>query len=119
LWTSDPSNGYSATLQDPSPGKSWNQWWTSVAVPRGVVVMAQNYAGYTSSYTIDRLCQLAQDPLAVGSNCSKSSYQVTTGSDQTAGSQGLNSVSQVYYRITIRIDGPRNTLSYIQTIVSL
>src|SRR5450759_5153706 len=44
----------------------------------GVVVMAQNYAGYTSSYTIDRLCQLAQDPLAVGSNCSKSSYQVTT-----------------------------------------
>jgi type IV pilus assembly protein PilX len=119
LWTSDPTNGYSATRQDPSPGQSWGQWWTSVAVPRGVVVMAQNSAGYTSSYTIDRLCGNAVDPMSPNSNCSKSSYQVTSGSDQTAGSQGLNTISQVYYRITTRIDGPRNTVSYIQTIVSL
>jgi hypothetical protein len=43
----------------------------------------------------------------------------TAGSSKGSGVVALLYNSQIYYRITTRIAGPRNTVSYVQTIVSL
>jgi hypothetical protein len=36
----------------------------------------------------------------------------------TYGSAALPSTSQIYYRITTRVTGPRNTVSYVQVMVN-
>ena len=42
-----------------------------------------------------------------------------TGNAEEAGEIQLNAPSEVYYRITARVDGPRNTVSYIQVVVAI
>ena len=41
------------------------------------------------------------------------------GSSCDAARTNLNSVSQVYYRVTVRVAGPRNTVSFVQSMVAL
>jgi type IV pilus assembly protein PilX len=122
LWADIPAQGYVARRQDPGSTQTWDSFWTSVLVPGGqVVTLAQDGAtGNTVSYTIQRLCNALGDPTAPTVDCS--TPQTTGGS--AGGSKGAGVVallynSAIYYRITARIRGPRNTVSYIQTIVSL
>ena len=67
----------------------------------------------TSYYVIERMC--ANPGAAVGSNCNLSSAAL--GAD--AGTQhyeGLSRAGDAYYRVTVRVDGPRNTVQYAQAI---
>jgi type IV pilus assembly protein PilX len=74
----------------------------------------------TVSYVIHRLCNKEGNPSTVGMYCSYSPhYAVTTGNSNAAGSVPLKFNGQSYYRITSRIEGPRNTVSYVQTIIAL
>ena len=83
-------------------------------------------AGYTVRYVINRVCNIAGDPNSVVGaggtpmSCSRLGAGTSEGSTRGGASYGntpLTGESQQYYRITTRIDGPRNTVRYIQTLV--
>ncbi len=115
-------SGYVSSRQDPTTGQSWDQFWTTVLVPGGqTVTLPIDGAGNTVSYTIQRLCNVSNmSPTAPGVDCAQpqSSSNITTGS-KGAGAIALQYNGQIYYRITSRVVGPRNTISFIQTIVAL
>jgi len=76
-------------------------------------------AGNQVNYVVHRMCDLAGNPSTV--NCVRTSTGGTIGGTQggaTYGSAALPSTSQIYYRITARITGPRNTVSYVQVMVN-
>jgi type IV pilus assembly protein PilX len=71
-------------------------------------------AGNKSHYVIERMCANAGP--AVGSNCNLSSAAL--GAD--AGTQhyeGLVRTGDAFYRVTVRVEGPRNTVAYAQAIL--
>lgn len=70
--------------------------------------------GMTPVYLIERMCTAAGDAL-VGT-C------IVNGRAQTGGTIPRGGVAQLFppmYRITARVTGPRNTVSYVQAIFSL
>jgi Tfp pilus assembly protein PilX len=76
-------------------------------------------AGNQMRYVVHRMCELAGNPGSV--NCVRTSTGGTTGGTQggaTYGGAALPSTSQIYYRITARVTGPRNTVSYVQVMVN-
>ena len=76
-------------------------------------------SGNRISLIIDRLCLNAGDP-AAGANCTASTVaSVAGGSGEEGGELSIKAPSATYYRITVRIDGPRNTRSYVQAIVTI
>lgn len=77
-------------------------------------------AGNTIKYVIHRLCDAAGDVTVV--NCirtqsSGSSDTSTKGGAQYGATPATDS-PRVFYRITTRIEGPRNTVSYVQSIMN-
>jgi Tfp pilus assembly protein PilX len=103
---------------NPASAADWAQQWGSTFANR-VHTLPTDAAGNTASYTIQRLCLGAGDPGLQSTGCS--SYSQTsslTGQDQSSGSAVLARPTQYLYRITTRVAGPRNTVSFIQTIVA-
>lgn len=137
LWTNNYPNGYSAIRQDPAAGQGWDQYWTTVIDPNPLTppvntltcsangiacTLPTDAAGNTVTYSISRMCTSAVDPSAAGSGCAVSTAAAAANansSSQGSGEIGLQYSSQIYYRITTRTVGPRNTVSYIQTIVAM
>ncbi|HEY8070195.1 MAG TPA: hypothetical protein VIF38_15035 [Burkholderiales bacterium] len=124
LWNNTPSQGYMAQRQDPVTGQSWDSFWTSVINPPGgpslVTSLGQDQAGNTVSYVIQRLCNGTGDPTSPGVDCAApQSVAQATSSSKGAGAVALLYNSSIYYRITTRIAGPRNTVSYVQVVVTL
>jgi len=77
-------------------------------------LVPQDLAGNKVIYVIERMC--ANPGAAVGSNCNLSSAAL--GAD--AGTQHYEALSRVgnaYYRVTVRVDGPRNTVQYAQAFL--
>lgn len=118
----------------PGANQTWDQYWTTVLDPSPVstpVASAVNsnnvwtlptdpVTGNTVSYVIHRLCRYAGDPTSPNTGCAVSQASVvSTGSSKGTGVIGLQYANQYYYRITSRITGPRNTVSYVQTIIAL
>jgi Tfp pilus assembly protein PilX len=72
-------------------------------------------------YVIHRLCDVAGAPNAV--QCVKSAISVSTagvgGSNQVqpVGGGNVNIATVVLYRVTVRVTGPRNTVSYVQAVL--
>jgi type IV pilus assembly protein PilX len=76
-------------------------------------------AGNQVRYVIHRMCDLAGNPGSV--NCVRTTTGGTSDSTKggaTYGGAALPSTSQIYYRITARVTGPRNTVSYVQMMVN-
>ena len=110
------ANGYVASRQEPSAGTSWDTFWNATLASQAITATADT-ANNTVSYVINRLCDGAGPPHTV--NCSKPPSNASSGGSFSAGAVATIASSQVYYRITARIVGPRNTVAYIQTIVAL
>jgi len=71
-------------------------------------------ASNKSYYVIERMC--ANPGLPLGANCNLSSQGL--GAD--AGTQhyeGLVRPGDAFYRVTVRVEGPRNTVAYAQAIL--
>ena len=124
LWGDLLGQGYTASRSDPGLGQSWDNFWSTSLVPTGqVVTLAPDAAGNTVAYTIQRLCNIPGDPTSAGpppTGCEVTqSAGAGASSSRAAGNIALLFSSQIYYRITARIAGPRNTISYVQTIVAL
>ncbi len=122
LHTDQTTQGYSAdgnnAARSPAAGQTWEAYWATLPANR-IRTLAPDAAGNTVSYIIDRLCAGAGSPTA-GANCSASTVSsVASGSGEEGGEKAITSSSAIYYRITVRIAGPRNTVSFVQSTVTL
>lgn len=116
--------GYMARRQDPSAGQDWQAFWNDNLNSSGYVrTMSADTAGNTVSYVIQRLCSANGNSSDLSNECTvaatATSSSCTGGSSCDSQKVNLNSVSQVYYRITVRVAGPRNTQSFVQSVVAL
>lgn len=80
---------------------------------------------FTIEFVIHRLCGGAGAPSDAAAKCMQASAGGGSGSSGlgtkgvvTYGVQALPGISTIYYRVTVRVRGPRNTLSYIQAILN-
>lgn len=131
-----PANGYYATSQeqlDPTGNNNdpnhalidWDSNNCNGAVAAGTAttciqpspLIPANAAGYEVRYVIHRLCPNSGLP----SNCASTASTVagtSSGAKDYTTKGGLSGETEVeYYRITSRVKGPRNTVSYIETIL--
>ena len=77
-------------------------------------LIPEDDAGNKSYYVIERMCAAAGPP--VGSNCNLSAAAL--GAD--AGTQhyeGIVRPGGAYFRVTVRVEGPRNTVAFAQAIL--
>ncbi|MDR0378646.1 MAG: hypothetical protein LBI62_01620 [Candidatus Accumulibacter sp.] len=115
----DAQHGYRATRADPADGESWETFWEkSLTDPRQFVTVEEDVAGNVVSYVIHRLCESTGTPLAEATKCVKPPIG-DSDSSRVGGNKPSETSNQVYYRITSRVSGPRNTVVYTQTIVAL
>jgi Tfp pilus assembly protein PilX len=118
------SDRYWAVRQDPDPAttgrKNWDELWSNVLNSKRYSVPAvggdTDVTGNQVAYVIQRLCDEPGNPLL--KNCSRPPRD-TEGGTLDLGKSGAGLTKQVYYRITARVQGPRNTVVYTQTIVAL
>lgn len=110
-YTDSTSAGYYASIQTGFDPKTFN--WANGKT------MAADAAGYTPTYVIHRLCEQAGDPSAI--DCVKAGNSGKTGSSFGAVSYGAYALqlsgTAPAYRITTRVLGPKNTVSYVQEVV--
>ncbi|MFN0315294.1 MAG: hypothetical protein ACKVQA_09685 [Burkholderiales bacterium] len=112
------AGGYLASRQDPNPGESWADFWDGTLEPAGLPrTLAANAAGNTVSYVIHRLCATAGNPTSIATGCATGLSKTFVSHDAAVPSPPAQ--HQVLYRITSRIEGPRNTVSYVQAVVAL
>ena len=109
-------NGYFSTQHADDP--NWNP---AANWPVGSVVsLPEDAGGNTVSYVIHRLCTLPG--LAYNAPNQQCATYTGTSSASSGGSQSVDApeftgVVYVYFRVTARVNGPRNTVSYIQSLM--
>ena len=118
------ASGYASSfLPALGANQTWDNYWNTVLEANSQVVTMPTdpVTGNTVAYAIQRLCSAANiAPTAINAGCATSQTNVAVGSSsKTAGTVALTAISQTVYRITARVQGPRNTLSYVQVIVAL
>jgi Tfp pilus assembly protein PilX len=122
LKDNDTSNGYIATLNatdNPAEGQGWQQFWQDSLAEGGAVEIGTepDIFGNRIFYIVHRLCANTGPP---GGHCVASpAITKATGNDEEGGSVKLAGAAQVYYRITVRVSGPRKTESYVQSHIAL
>jgi len=112
--------GYFARRDDPAAGQSWQAYWDgAIATTARVNVLVPDGAGNQVRWVVHRLCNAVGDPVS-GAGC-EASPELSGGESGSkgAGVVGLLTEAQRYYRITARVDGPRNTVSFVQVIVAI
>jgi len=123
-----PAQGYSANgnavTRSPNPATpdsdTWEEFWPTLVAANRVRTLAEDAAGNTVAYVIDRMCSLPGNPVTGGAQCSGSAVVSSAlGNAEEGGEVGVAAPIGVYYRITARVAGPRNTVSFVQAMVSL
>jgi len=116
----------SRTATEPDWFDSAN-WTNSVTLPNEFGQVGNpDAAGNVVRYIIHRMCNCADVPY--NANCAGSttanvcglyypSSGGTAGGSMSVGSAQFEGIPQIYYRITTRVDGPRNTVSVVQVTV--
>jgi type IV pilus assembly protein PilX len=129
-----------ASLNNNQPGGAlhyWANYQLGVNFLGTAVVATDNYnwnqaatvaapaPAYTISYVIHRLCGGTGAPSDAAAKCMQASAGGGSGSSGLGtkgvvsyGVQALPGISTIYYRVTVRVTGPRNTLSYVQAILN-
>jgi type IV pilus assembly protein PilX len=99
-------DGYYATWS-PNVDPTTFPWGTAPSVNDGPT-------GNRVQYITHRLCQSLGDPNAPGQQCSS---EGGGGTDKGGGGPGgFTTLTQPYFRVTSKVTGPRNTVSYIQVV---
>jgi Tfp pilus assembly protein PilX len=119
-------DGYRQKREDPDPspvgegegtgdGGSWDHFWERVVAPGNQYKsIGSDAAGNLVYYVIHRLCD--KEGKATRFICPESPRGTSTGSKKGGGGPEPSDL-QVYYRITSRVLGPRNTVVYTQTVI--
>lgn len=116
LINSDSASGYFSTQHASDP--YWNptlNWPTA-----GVVTLPADAGDNTVSYVIHRLCTMpGLSYNAPGQKCATytGNSNAAAGGSQSVDAPEFSGVTYVYYRVTARVEGPRKTVSYIQSLI--
>jgi type IV pilus assembly protein PilX len=108
---------YSATRAEPGVGQSWESYWQTLVVANRVNALAADATGNRVAFAIHRLCSLTGPP--EGANCDASPDGQTGQGGGKGNVPQVLAPSAVYYRITVRVQGPRNATSFIQAVVAI
>lgn len=73
-------------------------------------------AGNTIRYIIQRMCRTAGQ-VPTPTDCIYSDAENKNNSQAAGGSTAVHISGSVMYRVTVRVSGPRNTISYIQGFI--
>lgn len=121
--------GYSAVNQEPTSSQTWDEFWNSILSTQSVNLPEDTSTGNQVSYAIQRLCDRPGSPDAIidGATVScqhppDSDAPLNAGNSETASGKNSGfkvSTNPVYYRITVKITGPRNSMSYVQSIIAM
>lgn len=102
----------------PTAGQSWDAYWNANLKDKAVS-LPEDATGNTVSYFIHRLCAGTGAMTAAGANCVETPSVASAGGyAKRQGAAKFQASSQVYYRVTIRVQGKRNTVSYVQAFVA-
>jgi len=123
-----------AALDNDNPAAAYYATWQSGLDLVGTTTSPFNWggsqlvgtdsAGNEVRYVLHRMCEASGAATSAGSNCVKAS-----GSGGATGTEGstkgtvsystlaLPASTVVYYRVTVRVLGPRNTLSFVQAML--
>jgi type IV pilus assembly protein PilX len=124
-----PVVGYTASTPNNAALPLGEAFWTAMTASgvcnlpmAGGVCSASatpNASGNRVSFMVQRLCASAGN--RNGAGCSiVTGAVVASGNNEGAGEEQLTGTStSVYYRITVRVVGPRNSVSYVQAIITL
>jgi Tfp pilus assembly protein PilX len=95
---------------------SWSQYAWSTKAPSEVTDAT---TGNHYTYVIHRLCATPGDPSALGVACVSNLDTSGTlpGNSKQAEKVSLSGTTQLYYRVTARVVGPRNTVSFVQAVI--
>lgn len=127
----NPSMGYYSTRQDSldltgnateggRDGVNWGGSDPSQTVS-GYSLGTVDTSGNSVFYLIHRLCAVPGSINGGAQTCAFAT-NIASGSTQSSpdySSYGLTSSNQVYYRITVRVNGAKNTVAYVQAVVLL
>lgn len=136
------ANATGNTLETDQPGVAggggyWANWQSNADLYGGTPTTTDDYnwsgatlvgtdaGGNEVRYVAHRLCSIAGPATSSGVNCVSGGSgggagPASTGTKSTVayGTAALPGVSTTYYRITVRIAGPRNTLSFVQATLN-
>jgi Tfp pilus assembly protein PilX len=110
------STSYIARRENPGKDQNWDTYWTKTLLANGQVnTLPVDAAGNTVSFVIHRLCNAA----GANSAC-EVNRMVATGDDGAKdNSIQIQPPGLPYYRITVRVQGPRNAVSFVQAVVAI
>jgi len=126
-----PTNGYYATSQDSldilgtaTPGNTsddvdWNASGNAAYADQAKTITA-DAAGNQIAYVINRLCTQALGVNDPNNSCRTFQQTSSSGSTMSGGAYGggaLSGTLQTYYKVTVRVAGPRNTMSFVQVVL--
>lgn len=115
LNNSDPNRGYYANIIEPN----WDDQglWTTCAACQ----IAGDAAGNTVQWIVHRMCSAPGNPNDPGVSCSllTSGPAAASGGSYAGDATNFTGNAQNYYRVTVRVLGPRNTSTLVQAFVSL
>lgn len=110
-----PQRGYFAQLIEPN----WDDdtLWNQCAACR----VAADGAGNQVDWIVHRMCSAQGNPNDAGVQCSllTSGSAAASGGSYVSDATNFTGSAKNYYRITVRVLGPRNTNSLVQAFVSL
>lgn len=120
LQTTDSGNGYYSNQPAVEDWFDSSKWGGSKSANGGL----PDAAGNTVKFIIHRMCTQPDTPYngknaGVDNICAINLPTSGTGpgGSQSVGSPQFQGVPSLYYRITTRVDGPRNTVSIVQVTV--
>lgn len=90
----------------------------------GTTATSKDKAGNTANYVIHRMCEQALPPSDPNANCftapssaSGNSNRIKEGGEFSCTGNACSTSSNPYYRITVRVSGPKNTVTYVQAVI--
>jgi len=109
-----PAQGYHAVVNDP-PDWTDNAVWAGQSFSLGT-----DTAGNTVDYILQRMCDGSGAYNLAGVNCAQTPRTGgAAGNSQAVGGNNFSSPPMVYYRVTVRVRGARQTLSIVQSIIGI
>lgn len=103
---------YYATKQADGFYSAWTSAnWTNAYTAGGTP------SGYTVRYVIDRFCDGTIPVTDIQGNC-YATTAATGGNSLRMGAPKFTTTNQVYYRATIRVEGPHNSITYAEAILT-
>jgi hypothetical protein len=114
------SGRYFPTWGDFDP-KAYNWTDNTLAYRMTGAELPAGMTGYSVYWVVHRMCRNGGPPADSATSCVKVSSSSTVGDSQKVLLYGdynkATTVEAPYYRITSRVDGPRSTTTYVQSIV--